>query len=151
MSTFTHQEIPVRQPGIPAPPRRRRQQPRPLRTGDPVAASSVGHPRPTPIRATRLATGRNETPMTPGPGHNRRKESDLRFKHELMEQVRRQKKMTQSELARRTGMKQPGISAIEGGEWPPTLFNAYRIAKTLERNLEEFIEEIEVELDDQAE
>ncbi|MNS45614.1 helix-turn-helix protein [compost metagenome] len=145
MSTFSHPARPVRQLEASPPPRRRNTPNRPRRAGDPAGAVVDLH-RPTHPRASRGHAGRNNTTMNAGPGHERRKGSDVRFKHEVMERTRRAKKITQAELARVTGMKQPAISAIEAGEWPPTLYNAYRIAVALELNLHNDLIEV-VELD----
>lgn len=76
-------------------------------------------------------------------GHARRKGGDVRFRHELMEQARKDLAMTQGDLAKASGMKQPAISLIESGEWPPSLYNAARIARSLKRPLDDFLEYVE--------
>lgn len=74
--------------------------------------------------------------------HSRRKNDggDLRYRHELVEQGRLDRKLTQAEAAAMVDLTQGALSLIEGGEWPPSLFNATRIADMYGRPLDDFIE-----------
>lgn len=58
---------------------------------------------------------------------------------QLVEQYaacRKEKKMTQGELAQRTGISRPNISRFESGDYNPSLEMMVRIAAALEMELE---------------
>ena len=48
---------------------------------------------------------------------------------------RKEKKMTQEQLAQRTGISRPNISRFESGNYNPSLEMMVRIAEALEMNL----------------
>lgn len=50
-------------------------------------------------------------------------------------QCRKEKKMTQSELAKRTGISQPNINRFESGNYNPSLEMLVRIAAALDMQL----------------
>ena len=51
-------------------------------------------------------------------------------------QARNEQNMTQSELAKRTGLRQSNISRIEKGQAVPSIMTLYKIAHGLGRQLE---------------
>ncbi len=53
------------------------------------------------------------------------------FRHNLVE-IRKSKNLSQSELARKTGIAQPQISDLERGDTRPTTASIARIAAALE-------------------
>lgn len=50
-------------------------------------------------------------------------------------QCRKEKKMTQEQLSKRTGISRPNISRFESGNYNPSLEMMVRIAEALEMNL----------------
>ena len=59
-------------------------------------------------------------------------------RNHLIEQYvkcRKEKKMTQEQLAQRTGISRPNISRFESGNYNPSLEMMVRIAEALEMNL----------------
>jgi transcriptional regulator with XRE-family HTH domain len=55
---------------------------------------------------------------------------------QLIEQIRKEAKMTQTELAEKTGTTKSYISRIETGRTEPKVSTFYRIASALERSVE---------------
>jgi len=58
--------------------------------------------------------------------------------------LRQEKKLTLRQLAAKVGVSPSLISKIEIGSSSPSLFTVYRVAKSLQTNLRDFFEDIEV-------
>ncbi len=59
--------------------------------------------------------------------------------HLILHEIREEKGLSQSELARRSGVSQAFISQIEKGEKVPTIFIAKRIAMALDKTIDDLI------------
>lgn len=61
---------------------------------------------------------------------------------QLIREHRRQRHLTQADLARQIGISQPDLSRIENGEYRVPLDLLFRILRTFEMNLGEFFGEL---------
>ncbi|MFN3338839.1 MAG: helix-turn-helix transcriptional regulator [Dietzia sp.] len=64
------------------------------------------------------------------------RESDAAGSNPVRE-CRREKRVTQAELAESVGVSRQTIIAVERGDYSPSVYLAIRIARTLERSVEE--------------
>lgn len=55
---------------------------------------------------------------------------------ELMVALRQEKKLTQAQLAQKTGMKQAAVARLESGKASPSFKTLNRIAKALDKKIE---------------
>ena len=60
-------------------------------------------------------------------------------------ELRRERRLTQSELAERTGVRRETIARLERGQYNPSLKLAYDISKMLGASIEEIFQFVEVD------
>lgn len=60
-------------------------------------------------------------------------------------ELRRERRLTQSELAERTGVRRETIARLERGQYNPSLKLAYDISKVLGASIEEIFQFVEVD------
>lgn len=77
-----------------------------------------------------------KTPVDEGQNRRLRKEYTARLSSRLRE-VRKQKKLTQQELAEKSGLHLTYVGHLELGKYHPTVFVMWKIAKALNVSMNE--------------